>query len=71
MADFCVDCWNKLNDTNCPPSKFILSRNLELCEGCGEYKRVIDIELDDELKFFKRNFSTIVFWRIKRLFRRF
>ena len=22
MADFCIDCWNKLNNTYYPPSKF-------------------------------------------------
>lgn len=71
MADFCIDCWNKLNSTDYPPSKFILSKDLDLCEGCGKYKRVIEYEFDDELDFFRRNILSIVFWRIIRIFRKF
>lgn len=41
MADFCLDCWNKLNKTNGSKRKYILSEELEICEGCGEWKRVI------------------------------
>ena len=41
MAEFCVDCWNKIMDTNDPKKKFILSRELDLCEECGNYRQVI------------------------------
>ncbi len=41
MAEYCVDCWNKIVETNDPPRKFVLSRKRDLCEGCGQYKRVI------------------------------
>ena len=41
MAEFCLDCWNKVMDTNDPPKKFIISRDLDLCEECGQWKRVI------------------------------
>ena len=41
MADFCLDCWNKINETNGSKRKYILSEDLKLCEGCGEWKRVI------------------------------
>lgn len=41
MADFCLDCWNKINKTNDSGRKYILTEDLELCEGCGEWKRVI------------------------------
>lgn len=41
MAEFCVDCWNKLCKTTDPAKKFILSWELELCEECGEMKQVI------------------------------
>ncbi len=44
MAEFCVDCWNKIMETNDPPRKFHLSRELELCEECGQWKRVIVTE---------------------------
>ena len=41
MAEFCVDCWNELNGTHDPKETFVLSRDLELCEGCGEWKHTI------------------------------
>ena len=41
MAEFCVQCWSELNEINDPPEAYILSRELDLCEGCGEWKRVI------------------------------
>lgn len=71
MADFCIDCWNKLNNTYYPPSKFILSKDLDLCEGCGEYKRVIEYEFDDEFGFLTRNIFVDSIWLIKKLFKKF
>ncbi len=41
MAEFCLDCWNKLNETNDSKRKYVISKDLDLCEGCGEYKHVI------------------------------
>lgn len=41
MAEFCVDCWNEMNESNYSADSFILSEYLDLCEGCGEYKNVI------------------------------
>ncbi len=41
MSEICLDCWNKLNGTNDPPSKYILSEELDLCEECGEWTHVI------------------------------
>lgn len=41
MAEFCIDCWNKLYETNEPAKKFILSKRLDLCEECGEMKQII------------------------------
>ena len=41
MAEFCLECWNKLNKTNDSYKKYIFSDYLELCEGCGEWKIVI------------------------------
>jgi len=28
-------------DTEDDPKKFVITRNAELCEGCGQYKRVV------------------------------
>ncbi len=44
MAEFCLDCWNRINNTNDPPEKYIFSDELDLCEGCAEWKRVIVTE---------------------------
>lgn len=41
MAEFCLKCWNKLNGTNDPPSKYILSRDLEICEECGQLVHIV------------------------------
>lgn len=44
MAEFCLDCWNKMNETKDPPARYVLSRDTEICEGCGEYKQVVVAE---------------------------
>lgn len=41
MSEICLDCWNKLNGTNDPPRKYLLSWRRELCEDCRQMKRVI------------------------------
>lgn len=41
MAEFCVECWNKISGNNHKPRKYILSKELCLCEECGEYRRII------------------------------
>ena len=44
MAEICLDCWNKLNDTNDSKWRYVLSWERDLCEDCGQYKRVIIVE---------------------------
>ena len=41
MSEICLDCWNKLNESNDPARKYMLSWRRELCEDCGQMKRVI------------------------------
>ena len=41
MAEFCLECWNKINEDCDDKRKYILSKDLELCDGCGEWKNVI------------------------------
>ncbi len=41
MAEFCLECWNRLNKTKKKPEDVTLTRYLDLCEGCGEMKQVI------------------------------
>ena len=44
MAEFCLECWNKINETKDNERKYIISKDLDLCEGCGELKPVIIME---------------------------
>ena len=44
MAEFCLECLNKLNKTNDSKWRYVLSREKDLCEECGEYKRVVIVE---------------------------
>ncbi len=44
MAEFCLDCWNKIMESEDNEKKYVLSKDLDLCEGCGEWKRVIVME---------------------------
>lgn len=41
MAEFCLECWNKINDTKDDNKKYILSKDLELCEECGMWKNIV------------------------------
>ena len=41
MAEFCLDCWNKLNHTRLAKEDVILSDDFDLCEACAEMKPVI------------------------------
>ncbi len=44
MAELCLDCWNKLNETEDSPKWYILSREFDFCEECREFKPVIIAE---------------------------
>jgi len=41
LAEFCLDCWNRLNHTKDTEAEWVLSKELDLCEGCGCLKQVI------------------------------
>lgn len=41
MAEFCWECWNKINKTDKPKHEFVLSKELDICEGCGKIKPVV------------------------------
>lgn len=41
VAEFCLDCWNELNHTNYHELTVTLSDDLDLCEGCGQWKPVV------------------------------
>lgn len=41
MSDFCLECFNKFEETAYAPKEVRLSLMRELCEGCGETRRVV------------------------------
>ncbi len=44
MAEFCLDCWNKINEAHDSKWRYAFSWDKDLCEECGQYKRVIVAE---------------------------
>ena len=44
MSEFCLECWNKINESNHRPIRYIFSWRKDLCEECGQYKRVVIAE---------------------------
>lgn len=41
MAEFCLDGWNQINESQDTEKDWVLSKEPELCEGCGKYVPVI------------------------------
>lgn len=41
MAEFCVDCWKRMNRETDQEDKYVLSDEPDLCEGCGAWKPVV------------------------------
>ena len=44
MAEFCLECLNRISKTNDSRWRYILSWEKDLCEECGQYKRVVIVE---------------------------
>lgn len=66
MAEFCLECWNKINGTNDPKSKYVLSKELCFCEECCYWKKVIVAPKKDYYRY-KFRFITmpfIIVWRV-------
>ena len=41
MAEYCFECFKKVLEKNAKEREYILSGDLDLCEVCGEWKRVV------------------------------
>lgn len=41
MAEYCLYCWNKINDTQLTTQDVIIRKDLDLCEGCGKIKYTV------------------------------
>ncbi len=48
MAEFCLECWLENSETDMP-KRYVLSKYLDLCEGCQEYKQVV---IREKIPFF-------------------
>lgn len=57
MAEFCLDCWNQINGKKYTERDWVLSKELDLCEGCGMWKRVIVKERSHKI------FYDLLHWR--------
>lgn len=42
MAEFCLDCLRKIDNKDYWRIQVKLSKDLELCEGCGQMKRIVE-----------------------------
>lgn len=51
MAETCLDCFNKTFGTNHTEKEVVMSDCLELCEDCGEWKRVVICEKSGQWQF--------------------
>lgn len=41
MAELCLDCLNEFTGRKEKKQKYILSKDLDLCDNCGEWKRIV------------------------------
>ena len=41
MSEICPECLDKIMKTDDTAKKYIISKDLDLCEECGEYKPVV------------------------------
>lgn len=41
MSEIYLECCNEIMGTNDPPEKYVLSKDLDICEECGEMKHII------------------------------
>ena len=67
MAEFCLDCFNKMNDTNYTKKDFVISKEPDLCEGCGEFKPVIIAKRSIHYYLWRVRYLVLPFWIIFRL----
>ncbi len=58
MAEMCFDCRNKINAYKLKKSQYIMSKDLDFCEECGEFKHVIVVE---RKYYYMRKFRVIIF----------
>lgn len=63
MAEFCLECLRKLDGINYLEDEFELSSDLDLCEGCGQWKHVVVVKRHHDPFTCLKGFATTV-WRL-------
>ena len=58
MAELCPKCLNKLDGTHYPTWWYILSEELDFCEECRQWKRVVIME---RRAFYRRELREYLF----------
>lgn len=58
MAEFCLDCWHKINGEDIAGKKYVLTRDLFFCEECCEWKRVV---IAERWHYYMYKFRYIIF----------
>lgn len=41
MAEFCLECLSRLDGRHYNKTDFVLSDDLDFCEGCGQWKHIV------------------------------
>ena len=65
MAEFCLDCLRRIDQRDYKEENVIVSRDLELCEGCGEWKQVVVGWRSHSLWETVREFAKDMVWRLR------
>ena len=59
MAEFCWECLNKISNTDFCENDVVLSCDLDFCEECAEFKRVVvRFERDKFWRRFRKIFKS-------------
>jgi hypothetical protein len=44
MAEFCYSCYIDILSGDKEKAELVISKGLDLCEGCGEYEQIVILE---------------------------
>lgn len=59
MSEICFECLNEELGGGEQPKNYVISKHLDLCEHCGEYKRVVIARRD--LNYYILKFRIITY----------
>ena len=71
MAEFCLECWNRLHETNHSKFRYIMSDegDINLCEGCGEWGKPVVVMARSAYYYWRFRFIIFPFEIIFRILR--